>query len=202
MSTGRSRSRAAAGTGTLVVLSAPSGCGKSTVVKRWLERNPNLVRSVSATTRQPRPEEKDGRDYRFLTAQRFLAEDKRDAFLESASVFGQSYGTPRRPVEEALAAGKDVVLVIDVQGAREVRRKLPCLSIFLVPPTFQELRRRLAARGECSLEELELRLSQAQAEMACAKEFDHTVLNDSVDRAARELQRLLAAAKKRNGARL
>ncbi len=197
MSMERSKAGASKGTGTLVVLSAPSGCGKSTVVERWLDLNPNLVRSVSATTRKPRPGERGGRDYHFMTGEQFQEGVGQGAFLESALVFGASYGTPRPAVEQALAGGKDVVLVIDVQGAREVRKKLPCLSIFLVPPTREELRRRLEERGAGSVEELQLRLSRAEAEMSCAKEFDHTVLNDSVDRAAEELEKLLAAAKRR-----
>lgn len=162
--------------------------GKGTVVRRVLELQPELVLSVSATTRNPRPGEVEGRDYRFVSDEAFDALIGEGAFLEWAEVFGERYGTPRGPVEEALAAGRDVILEIDVQGARMVRDRMPdAVLVFLVPPSEEELARRLRSRGTETGEALERRLEAAKLEMAEASWFDHVVVNEVIDEAAGEV---------------
>src|SRR5688572_19570396 len=133
--------------GTLFIVAAPSGAGKSSLVNALLEREPGIVLSISHTTRPPRPNDKDGVHYHFVKRAEFELLIEKDAFLEHAEVFGNLYGTSRATVAERFAAGRDVLLEIDWQGAQQVRQKLPCVSIFILPPSREELLRRLRSRA-------------------------------------------------------
>lgn len=176
----------------LYVVSGPSGVGKSTVVRHLLRRRPDIWLSVSATTRRPRCGERDGRDYHFLTPGDFDDLVRSGRMLESATFAGNSYGTPRRPVEERLAAGRPVLLEIELQGARQVREVMPaCMLVFLAPPSAEELKRRLVRRGTEAPDAVAARLERADAELAAQGEFDHVVTNTDVDRAAEELSALI-----------
>lgn len=181
--------------GRLVVVSGPSGVGKGTVVRAALERRPDLALSTSYTTRPPRPAEADGVHYRFVDGAAFDRLVEEGAFLEWAEVFGHRYGTPAGEVERLRAEGRDVLLEVDVQGARSVRERAPdALLIFLHPPSEEELARRLQARGTETGEALERRLAEARVEMAQADRFDHVVVNDRVDRAVGELLAIIDAS--------
>lgn len=163
-----------------------------------LERDPALVLSVSATTRLPRTGEIDGRDYRFLTDDAFDALIAADGFLEWATVFGRRYGTPREPIQEARAAGRDVLLEIDVQGARTVRERDPeAVLVFLEPPSIEELHRRLLSRGTEEDNEVARRLTAAGEELASADLFDHVVVNDELARATDEVLAIIEEARAR-----
>jgi guanylate kinase len=181
--------------GRLVVLSGPSGSGKSTLARRLLARpGLRLQVSVSATTRSPRPGEQPDRDYFFLTAEQF--EQMRDELLESAQVHGNSYGTPAAPVRRAMAEGICVLLVIDVQGGLQVRKRVPgALLIFLEPPSFETLEARLRARGTDDEPAIERRLSGARRELELASSYDVQVINDDLERAVADLAAILT----RNG---
>jgi guanylate kinase len=162
--------------------------GKGTVVQRVLQTRPDLMFSVSYTTRRPRAGELEGRHYRFVSDQEFSRMDADGAFLEWAEVFGERYGTPAAEVERALDEGGDVLLELDIQGARSVRAKAPdAILVFLRPPSEQELARRLTARGTESGRALEDRLAEARREMAESSWFDHVVVNDLVDEAVGEV---------------
>jgi guanylate kinase len=175
----------------LIVLTGPSGAGKSTIIAR-LVRDPRVVFSVSATTRPPRAGERDGVDYLFYDEERFAREVEQGLFLEHAIVHGRRYGTPRRPIEEALAEGRYALLDIDVQGAEQLRhQRVEGTYILLVPPSLAELRRRLEARGTESREQLERRLSRAEQELARRELFDHVVTNDVLERATAEIEHLI-----------
>jgi guanylate kinase len=167
------------------VIVGPSGVGKGTVVRKLLERDPSIWLSVSATTRAPRPGEVDGVDYRFVSPEEFEALRSGDGLLEAFEVFGHWYGTARAPVEEHLAAGQDVMLEIDVQGALAVREAFPdaALLVFVRPPSREEQRRRLVERGVDDPAEIERRLAAAATEEAQAGAFDAVVVNDDVDAA-------------------
>ncbi|MGH8161831.1 MAG: guanylate kinase [Gammaproteobacteria bacterium] len=170
--------------GGLYVISAPSGAGKTSLVRALVARRPNLVLSVSWTTRAPRPGERDGLDYRFVDPARFAAMRATGEFLESATVFGNSYGTRARDVARERAAGRDVVLEIDWQGARAVRAELPeTVSVFILPPSRASLRARLAGRGTDSGSVIERRMAAAAAEMAHWAEFDYVIVNEDFARA-------------------
>jgi guanylate kinase len=179
----------------LFVLSGPSGVGKGTVSKQLLSRFPNLWLSVSWTTRSRRPGEVDGVDYVFVTREQFEAERDSGGFFEWFEVFGDLKGTPRRPVEEHLASGSDVLLEIDVKGALTVKQHVPsAVLIFLRPPSSDELRRRLVSRGTESPESLDRRLAAAAAEEARASEFDFVVVNDDLERVVGEVAGILAGS--------
>lgn len=185
--------------GRLFVLSAPSGSGKSTLKDKILQRLPELVYSVSYTTRQPRPGEVDGRDYNFVSEADFKTMIDQGRFLEWAEVFGRFYGTGRDWVEQRLAAGCHVLLDIDVVGAASVRRLDPAaILIFMVPPTLAELRRRLADRRTEPPEEIERRLAEARAEIGRRDMFNYLLINDDLDRAADELAAVISRGQGRS----
>jgi len=177
------------------VISGPSGVGKGTVVRLLLERRPDLSLSVSATTRDPRPDEVDGRDYRFVTRRQFdhLIED--GAFLEWADIYGDHQsGTLLAPVADDLESGRDVVLEVDVQGAASIKEKMPgAVLIFLAPPSREELARRLRERRTESESQLERRLAAADEEMRQASWFHHQVVNEDAEEAAEQVAAIIDA---------
>ena len=177
----------------LVVLAGPTAVGKGTVSAYVRDHFPEVWLSVSATTRRPRPGEVEGVHYHFVGPEEFARMERDGELLESAVVHGRnSYGTPRRPVEDALAQNRMALLEIDLQGARQVRRTMPeALFVFLAPPSWEELVRRLVGRGTEDEEERTRRLETAKVEMAAEKEFDVTIVNDDVRRAAEELVSLM-----------
>ncbi len=183
--------------GLCLVIAAPSGGGKTTIAQAMLGADNTLVRSVSVTTRKPRPGEENGRDYHFIDDARFAAMREGGALLEWAGVFGRQYGTPRAPVEAAIAAGRDVVLAIDVQGHALVRAALPgdVVGLFVLPPSMAELARRLDTRASDSAEQIATRLATARHEIARVVEFDHVLINDDLDAAVRRAQAVLEAAR-------
>lgn len=178
--------------GKLFVISAPSGAGKTSLVRALLAARPKLVVSVSHTTRIPRAQEVEGRDYHFVTPARFHQLVGEGAFLEHACVFDNFYGTGRAQIQDQLAAGKDVLLEIDWQGAQQVRRAMPaCKTIFILPPSRAALEQRLRERRTDSAETIARRLTDAAADMAHYNEFDFLVLNDQFERAAQDLGAIL-----------
>lgn len=178
--------------GVLIIVSAPSGCGKSTVLRQLMERRKNLHFSVSATTRAPRQGETDGVDYFFVDRETFEQMIGEEAFLEYAQYVGNYYGTPKKAVEERLEQGYDVYLDIEVQGAMLVKQQRPeTLMVFLVPPSIEELERRLTARGTDDAETIRKRLREAEREMGERDKYDFTVVNDDVDRAVDEINDLI-----------
>lgn len=185
-------------TNFLVVISSPSGGGKTTIVNAVLERVPHTRLSVSHTTRQPRPGEVNGRDYFFVSRDDFLQMRARGEFLESAEVFGNLYGTSKRMVEQILAAHCDVILDIDVQGAAQIRAQSPdALTIFLMPPSFDELKRRLNLRGTETPASMSRRLEVARAEVARYAEFDYLVINDDLQEACQAVEAIVRAERQR-----
>ena len=167
--------------GLLFVVSAPSGTGKTTVVERVVQRVPDLVMSRSYTSRPARPGETDGIDYNFITRARFDEMIAADAFLERADVFGNMYGTSAEDAERILAAGRDLVLVIDVQGARQVRQRCATVGVFVLPPSFEILERRLRGRSADSEADMQRRLQTARDEVAAFVEYDYVVVNDEIE---------------------
>ncbi len=185
-------------TGILFIVSAPSGAGKTSLVRALLERTAGLVLSVSHTTRPPRPGEVDGRDYHFVSPEVFERLAEAGAFLEQAEVFGNRYGTAEQGVRDQLAAGHDVILEIDWQGARQVRRRFPeAVSIFIAPPSIEALRERLAGRGQDDPEVIERRMAQARDELAHYVEYDYLVINDRFETALAELGCIITAERAR-----
>lgn len=183
--------------GVCLVVSAPSGAGKSSIVDAVLAQEPDLSLSVSATTRPPRPGEQDGVHYRFTDRAGFDRMVAEGAMLEHATVFGRSYGTPRAPVMDALAAGRDVAFDIDWQGHRQLRAALPgdVVSVFVLPPSMQVLAQRLAERASDSPAEIARRMDAARAEIAHWAEFDHVLVNADLARAVSEVRAILVAAR-------
>jgi guanylate kinase len=178
----------------LLVIAAPSGAGKTTVARRLVDRNPELVFSVSATTRAPRPREKDGRDYYFVDDGAFDRMIERNELAEWAVVHGRRYGTPRREITQRIERGHTVLLDIDVQGARQVRRLFPdALLVFILTPSAAELHRRLNERGSEDPGERYRRLVNARREIEAAREFDFVVVNDDLDRAVDQVESILRA---------
>jgi guanylate kinase len=185
--------------GRLVVLSGPSGVGKDTVLRALFALDPHLRYSVSYTTRAPREGEADGVAYSFVDRATFEEMAARGEFLETAEVHGNLYGSSRRRVEEALDRGEDIVLKIDVQGAAQLRGRVPdALFIFLEPPSPEVLRERLRARGTDDADALRRRAADAERELAEAERYDHRVVNDDVERAAREILAIVAASRDEN----
>jgi guanylate kinase len=184
--------------GILFVISSPSGGGKGTLIRRILTHMPRLGYSVSWTTRAPRQGEKNGRDYHFVSPEEFEAARERGEFLEWANVHGNLYGTSLKVVERELAAGRDIVLEIDVQGADTVRRVgIEAVSIFILPPSFEILRRRLIGRQSENSEALAVRLQNSRGEVEDYRKFDYLVLNDDVERAATQLAAIVYAERAR-----
>ena len=178
--------------GTLLVLSGPSGVGKSTVLRRMMDGRDDMAFSVSATTRAPRPGEEEGKDYFFVTRERFDEMVERGELLEHAEFVGNCYGTPRSQVEQRLEAGITVVLDIEVQGAAQVKALMPeALTVFLAPPSLEALEQRLRGRGTETEEKIRSRLETARRELLLAPTYDFTVVNDDADRAASELAEIL-----------
>lgn len=180
-------------TGTLTVITGPSGVGKGTLVQRLLQRHPSIWLSVSATTRSPREGERDGESYFFHSRARFDGLVAEGGLLEWAEFAGNCYGTPRAPVEQQLAQGRPVLLEIELEGARQVRHSFPSgFQIFLAPPSFEELERRIRGRGTDAEEAIQRRLLRAQEELKAQDEFDAVVVNDDLERALTALEQLMA----------
>lgn len=181
--------------GRIFIISAPSGCGKTTLVNKLLRARLGLARSVSVTTRRPRQGEKNKRDYYFVNRATFENMKKRGELLEWAKVAHHYYGTPARFVESNIKAKKDVLLNIDVQGATQVKKKYPdvTISIFLLPPSMAELNKRLKGRSTESAPEIKKRLAIAKKEISRARFYDYRVVNDNMDRALEEIKAIIVA---------
>lgn len=180
--------------GKLFVISGPSGAGKSTVVFKAMEGREDVCFSTSVTTRKPRPGEMDGREYFFVDLDRFREMVENDELLEHAEYVANSYGTPKAYVEEKLEAGMNVILDIEVQGARQVNEKKPdAVKIFIIPPSLEELERRLKGRGTDTSRAIEARLIRARQEYKEADFYDYIIINDDAQRAAKELAAIMLA---------
>lgn len=180
--------------GKLIVLTGPSGVGKGTLMRSLLQRHPELYYSVSATTRAPRPGEVDGKNYYFISRSKFEQLAAQGEFLESAEFAGNYYGTPREAVLSQVQSGKLVVLEIELEGARQIRASFPqALSIFILPPSFEELERRIRGRGQDSDEAIARRLQRAKQEIQAAEEFDIRIVNDDFETALNAIETALFA---------
>lgn len=186
------------GQGLIIIISAPSGCGKTTLCRKLLKSQPNLVRSVSVTTRRPRRGEKHKKDYFFITKKRFFALRRKKAFLEWANVFGQYYATPRQFVKKMLLRGKDVLLSLDVQGAAKVKRVYPKgVYIFILPPSLKALENRLKKRALDSEGEIKRRLKLARYEIAHHSFYNYSLVNDNLNHAVKKLKAIMNSKKKK-----
>lgn len=182
--------------GMLLIVSAPSGAGKTTLVRALLKADPAIRLSVSYTTRAPRPAEVDGKDYHFVSKEEFLAMASQAELLESAEVYGNFYGTSGAWIGRELAAGRDILLEIDWQGASQVKRQFPeALSIFILPPSLQALRNRLMNRAQDNQEVIEKRLAAAAEDISHAGEFDYIIVNDDFDAALLDLTAVVRASR-------
>ena len=180
--------------GKTFIICGPSGVGKGTVVARLLASDPTLYFSISATTRAPRPGEEDGVHYHFLTKEKFESWIAAGDFLEHAQFVGNLYGTPRLFVDQAMERGQDVLLDIEIQGAEQVRQKRPdAVRIYVAPPSWEELERRLIGRGTEDMEKVRSRLARGKEEFAAAKDFDYFVINDTVEHAVEEIRAIMPA---------
>jgi guanylate kinase len=181
--------------GLMLVLSSPSGAGKTTLSRRLLEEDDGVTLSISVTTRKMRPGEKGGRDYHFIDQQRFDALIDKDELLEYAEVFDNYYGTPEKPVMDALAKGHDVLFDIDWQGTQQLREKVrtDLVSVFILPPSIPELEKRLRARAQDDYETIHRRMAKAGDEMSHWAEYDYVVINRDLDQAFAEVKAILAA---------
>ncbi|WP_457601493.1 guanylate kinase [Hydrogenivirga sp.] len=179
----------------LFILSAPSGTGKSTIAGKLIQQLEGIRRVVTATTREPRPGEKDGVDYIFMSREEFEEGIEKGLFLEYANVYGNYYGTPKDQIEKNIEEGYDSLLVIDVQGAFKVKELYPeAVSVFLLPPSLEELKRRMVGRGYRDSNTQE-RLSTARGEIPCAKRFDYIIINDFIDKAVERLKSIVLASR-------
>ena len=185
--------------GIMVVLSSPSGAGKTTLTRMLLKENPDMAMSVSATTRQPRPGEKDGEDYYFISKNKFTDMVDEDEFLEHAKVFDNFYGTPRAPVEQALGDGRDVVFDIDWQGAQQLTQAAAddLVKVFILPPNMVELEKRLRTRAQDSEKVIAKRMSKSENEISHWAEYDYVIVNEDVDVAMEELRTIVASERMR-----
>ncbi len=181
--------------GFMLVISSPSGAGKSTLAHHLLQSDENIVLSVSATTRTKRPGEVEGSDYFFVTPQRFEEMVAQDEFLEHATVFGNQYGTPRKSVEDVLESGRDVLFDIDWQGTQQLEQKAKddLVRVFILPPSREELERRLRARAEDSADVVVKRMAKANDEISHWAEYDYIILNDNIAQARTQLESILSA---------
>ena len=181
--------------GMMLVLSSPSGAGKTTLSRKLLEEDKGITLSVSVTTRKMRPGEKDGRDYRFIDRKRFDELVDKDELLEWAEVFDNYYGTPKKPVMDALAVGRDVLFDVDWQGTQQLRDKAPkdLVSIFVLPPSIPELERRLKSRAQDDYETIHRRMAKAADEMSHWQEYDYVVINRELNRTFSDVVAILAA---------
>lgn len=185
--------------GLLIILSSPSGAGKSTLSKRLMAWDPTLRFSVSATTRTPRPGEVDGRDYYFKDRAAFEAMVASGQMLEHAEVFGNLYGSPRAPVEAAMAAGRDTLFDIDWQGGQQITQAMggDVVSIFILPPSIEELERRLRSRGQDTDEVIRGRMAKSEAEISHWAEYQYVLVNENIDRAEADLKTIVQAERMR-----
>ncbi len=181
--------------GTLFVVAAPSGAGKSSLVNALLEQEPGVRLSISHTTRKPRPAESEGHHYHFIDRRQFERQVAAGEFLEHAEVHGNLYGTSRVVVEQVLAAGHDLVLEIDWQGARQIRTLMACVGIFILPPSRHELERRLRVRGADSEAVIERRMHNSREEIRHAEEFDYLLVNDRFEEAVENLRSIVHAVR-------
>ena len=184
--------------GLLVVVSGPSGCGKGTVLGKLLREDPNVFYSVSATTRAPRPGEIDGVHYHFITKEDFKHKIETGEMLEHAEYVGNYYGTPKAPVDAALAEGKNILLDIEVQGALQIKEKMPdAVMIYILPPDYETLLSRIRGRGTETEEVIQKRMTQARGEIEVFDKYDYIVTNDDFDRAAHDILAILKTEKLR-----
>jgi len=181
--------------GMMIVLSSPSGAGKTTLTRRLLAENADMSMSVSATTRAPRDGEEDGKDYYFIDKRTFEDWRARDEFLEDAKVFDNYYGTPRGPVEDALATGRDIIFDIDWQGAQQLTQAAAddLVKIFILPPDMTQLEERLHTRAKDSLDVIAKRMSKSESEISHWAEYDYVIVNDDLEEALSELLTILSA---------
>ena len=184
--------------GVLVVVSGLSGAGKGTICKRLLEKYPDYVLSVSATSRKPRKGEENGREYFFITKEEFEDMIRDGKLLEYARYVENYYGTPKEWVEQQLESGKNIILEIELQGAFQIRDKIPeAVLVFILPPDMEELKRRLVNRGTETMEEIEKRLERAAEEMAFVPEYDYVIVNDEVEKSVDMLHNIVRSEKER-----
>jgi guanylate kinase len=185
--------------GLLFVMSSPSGAGKTTLSRRLLAADHNIAMSVSVTTRKPRPGEVNGKDYHFITQTEFAAMVEAKALLEWATVFGNSYGTPKQPVEDALQAGRDVLFDIDWQGTQQLAQAMPedLVRLFILPPTPDSLRTRLISRAQDSSTVIAKRMAEAAHEISHWPEYDYVIINDTLDLAQAQVVSILTAERLR-----
>ena len=178
--------------GNLFIVSAPSGCGKTTIVNSVLQNLGGIIRSISATTRPPRQRERIKRDYYFISEIAFKNKARKGEFLEWAKNYGYYYGTPKREVHNKLRKGVDVILVIDVKGAMQVRRKISdCVMIFIAPPTIEELAKRLKKRASDKSKDISERLRIAKKEISFSKKYDYVIVNNNLEEAVRKLESII-----------
>jgi guanylate kinase len=185
--------------GLLFVVTAPSGAGKTSLIDAVLKDDPRLRLSISYTTRAPRPGERNGREYHFVDHATFDAMLAAGGFLENAEVYGNRYGTSRNVVRDLLAGGDDLILEIDWQGARQVRRAFPrCIGIFIEPPSVEELERRIRVRGQDSEAVIAVRMAQAREELSHSGEFEYVIINKDFDEAKKRFAEVIQAERLRN----